>query len=430
MSLAAVNLGRVLEALRPMLTDSVIRRSVGHEVFRRGAAYASQGRVSDIAYSRTHGQVVATVIGSAGRRYRTVAAYDAGSAQWWGDCSCPVGEDCKHVAAVLVAARESLGGSPPARASRTPDWETALADLVPSTAPSGQRAGTALGLQFEVPGTSAPSVRLRPVVMGAKGRWIRTGVSWRNLQYDYYGQRDPAHAAALRALHRAHQAADDSPAYYGYADAPVLLEEFGPALWPALRQAVDDGVTLVTTRGGPVHVADEPVSLAVDLRRDGDADLLIEPVVDLGSDVRVPAGAVRLLGSPPHGAVLLPGGPGLPSDLVPDKGLLLVPVRQVPRRAEKLLTAGSLRVPAADRGRFLTGFYPALHRTLPVRSFDGSVELPEVLPPQLCLHVDHTGGHRARLTWSVQYRTGEEVRRLPLAGENGAAPDPGRDVAA
>jgi hypothetical protein len=233
-----------LEALRPMLTDSVIRRSVGHEVFRRGAAYASQGRVSDIAYSRTHGQVVATVIGSAGRRYRTVAAYDAGSAQWWGDCSCPVGEDCKHVAAVLVAARESLGGSPPARASRTPDWETALADLVPSTAPSGQRAGTALGLQFEVQETSAPSVRLRPVVMGAKGRWIRTGVSWRNLQYDYYGQRDPAHAAALRALHRAHQAADDSPAYYGYADAPVLLEEFGPALWPALQQAVDEGVTL------------------------------------------------------------------------------------------------------------------------------------------------------------------------------------------
>jgi hypothetical protein len=55
------------------------------------------------------------------------------------------------------------------------------------------------------------------------------------------------------------------------------------------------------------------------------------------------------------------------------------------------------------------------------------VELPEVLPPQLCLRVDHTGNHRVRLTWSVQYRTGEEVRRLPLAAE---APDPGRDVAA
>jgi hypothetical protein len=109
------------------------------------------------------------------------------------------------------------------------------------------------------------------------------------------------------------------------------------------------------------------VSLAVDLRRDGDADLLIEPVVDLGSDVRVPAGAVRLLGSPPHGAVLLPGGPGLPSDLVPGQGgCSSCRYGRSPRRAEKLLTAGSLRVPAADRGRFLTGFYPALHRALPV----------------------------------------------------------------
>src|SRR5688572_1295113 len=294
-----------------MLTDSVIRRSVGHEAFRRGAAYASEGRVSDIAYSRTRGQFDATVIGSGGRQYETVAVYDAGSARWWGECSCPVGADCKHVAAVLIAARDAQDGSPVTGAAHVPDWEAALADLVQPATPSGQSAGTPLGLQFDVERTPAdrgsavppPSIRLRPVVMGAKGRWIRTGVSWRLLQYDYYGQHDPAQAAALRALYRAHQAADDSLAYYGYGDTPVLLEEVGPALWPALQQVVDEGVTLVSTRGGPVRVAGEPGSLAVDLRRDGDADpdadLLIEPVVDLRSDVRVPTEAVRLIGSPP-----------------------------------------------------------------------------------------------------------------------------------
>ena len=280
MSLAAASLGRVLDELRPALTDSVIRRSVGHETFRRGAAYAGEGRVSDIGYSRTLGEFDATVIGSGGRRYRTVTAYDAGSARWWGECSCPVGVDCKHVAAVLIAGREFLAGPPPTAVARAPDWETALADLVPSTAASAQRTGTPLGLQFDVEPTRAggPSVRLRPVVPGAKGRWIRTGVSWRSLQYDYYAQRDPAHAAALRALHRAHQAAEDGPGYYGYGygDAPVLLEEFGPALWPALQQVVDEGVTLVTTRGAAVRVAGDPVSLAVDLRRAGDADLRLE----------------------------------------------------------------------------------------------------------------------------------------------------------
>ncbi|WP_072916286.1 DEAD/DEAH box helicase [Geodermatophilus obscurus] len=434
----------MLDELSPTLTDSVIRRSVGHDAFRRGAAYASEGRVTDIAHSAANDQFDAVVLGSQRRIYQTVAAYDGAAARWWGECSCPVGVDCKHVAAVLITARQALAARrEPARA---PEWELVLGELVQAPS-SGSGTGTPLGLQFDVEdagdrraAASQVSVRLRPVVRGAKGRWIRTGMSWRTLQYDYTGQRNRAHAAALLALYQAHQAADDGPGFYGYGygDAPVRLEQFGPALWPALQQVVDEGVTLVTTRGGPVRVAGEPVSLAVDLRRDGDvdlrrdgdADLRIEPVVDLGSGGCLPAGAVRLLGHPPHGVLLPSGEPALPPDLVPERGLLLVPVQPVPRRVEKLLTAGSLRVPAADRARFLTGFYPALRRALPVRSPDGSVELPEVLPPQLCLHVEHAPGHRARLTWSVQYRTGEDVRRLPLAAADGAAPDAGRDAAA
>jgi superfamily II DNA or RNA helicase len=423
----------MLEELRPLLTESVIRRTVGGEVFRRGVAYAEQGRVSDIRYSRGLRQLDATVRGSGSRLYTTVAEFDDDGLRWWGECSCPVGLDCKHVAAVLLVAREALDGSPTSPGTSAPDWERVLTDLVgPATPPDGPKS-TPLGLQFEVEapagrgggrsGVPGRSVRLRPVVRGAKGRWIRTGVSWRSLQYDYHSQRDPAHAAALRALYRAHQAADDGPTYYGYGsgDAPVLLEEFGPALWPALQQAVDEGVTLVTTGGGPVRLTGEPGSLAVDLRQDGDVDLRVEPVLDLGSGVCVKADAVRLLGSPPHGALLLPGDSELPAALVPERGLLLVPVRLVPRRVEKLFTAGALRVPATDRERFLTGFYPALRRALLVRSPDGSVDLPEILPPQVCLQVDHDGDHRTRLTWSVQYRTGDAIRRVPLVGEGAAA---------
>jgi hypothetical protein len=183
-SLAVVSLGWVLEELRPTLTDSVIRRSVSHEAFRRGAAYADAGRVLDLARSCAVDRFDATVVGSGGRLYRTVAAYDAGSARWWGECSCPVGEDCKHVAAVLITAWDSLARTVPA-AVRVPDWETALADLVQPAAPPGQRAGTPLGLQFDVEPTRAggPFVRL-PGRTGAKGRWIRTGVSWRELALD------------------------------------------------------------------------------------------------------------------------------------------------------------------------------------------------------------------------------------------------------
>ncbi|CCG04398.1 DEAD/DEAH box helicase [Blastococcus saxobsidens] len=424
----------MLQELLPVLTDSVVRRSVGDESWRRGATYARQGRVSDISYSRRLGQLGAVVVGSGGRRYDTVAEFDEADARWWGECSCPVGEDCKHAAAVLIAARNALSGVraevPPA-----PVWEQALADLVES-APAGPGRGTPLGLQFDIepagPGSAdaQESVRLRPVVPGAKGRWIRTGVSWRNLQYDYYSQRDPAQAAALRELYRTHQAADDSPGYhYGTRDAPVLLEEFGPALWPALQRVVDEGVPLLTTRGRRVRVAGEPGALVVDVCQDGDGDLRVQAVVELGGGVRVPVGSVRLLGSPPHGAALFAGTDGLPPDVLADDGLVLVPLARVPRRVAKLVTTGPLRVSAADRARFLTGFYPALRRALPVRSSDGSVELPEVAPPQLRLDVTHSGGHRARLDWSVLYRTGDDVRRFPLARDAAAAADPGRDTA-
>src|SRR3712207_9108637 len=53
---------------------------------------------------------------------------------------------------------------------------------------------------------------------------------------------------------------------------------------------------------------------------------------------------------------------------VPERGLLLVPVQPVPRRAEKLLAAGSLRVPATDRDRFLTGFYRSEEHTSELQS--------------------------------------------------------------
>ncbi|WP_324273594.1 SWIM zinc finger family protein [Blastococcus brunescens] len=159
----------MLEDLRPMLADAVIRRSVGDDAWRRGAAYAREGRVSEISYARSTGELGALVVGSQRRVYQTVAVFDRADARWWGECSCPVGEDCKHAAAVLVAARQALLATP--AAPRAPDWEFALAALVePTSSGSGL---TPVGLQFDVEqpggrGASEASVRLRPVVPGAK----------------------------------------------------------------------------------------------------------------------------------------------------------------------------------------------------------------------------------------------------------------------
>ena len=313
-----------------MLTDALIRRTVGSESFRRGAVYAEQGRVSDVAYSQRHGSLSATVRGSGGRVYTTVAEFDDNEVRWWGECSCPVGMDCKHVAALLLTTQWALDGA--ARAARSaparPSWERALGDLVGSGPTPPGRRGTPLGLQFEVegaaPGRSATPdapVRLRPVVPGAKGRWIRTGVSWRNLEYDYHGGRDAGAGRRAACPVPGARGRAGPLRLLGGGDVPVRLADFGPALWPALQEVVDAGVTLVTAAGAPVRLAGEPATLAVDVREAGDGGLLVEAVADVG-EVPVPAEAVGLLGSPPHGAVLLSGVAGLPAGLVPDGGLL------------------------------------------------------------------------------------------------------------
>ena len=162
----------MLDELRPRLTDALIGRSVGSETFRRGAVYADQGRVSDVAYSERHGTLSATVRGSGGRVYTTVVEFDPHEIRWWGECSCPVGMDCKHVAAVLLATQWALTGTAvpagPTEPAR-PGWERALGELVGADSSVANRKGSPLGLQFEVEG-AAPGrsvqpdspVRLRP----------------------------------------------------------------------------------------------------------------------------------------------------------------------------------------------------------------------------------------------------------------------------
>jgi hypothetical protein len=413
---------------------------VGEEQHRRGTGCARAGRVTGLQ-TEGGGQVLtAAVRGTAHRPYRTeVAATCSG---WSGTCSCPVGVDCKHVAAVLVAAQQGLGGRAqrPGRQPAPPPtagWERALGDLVRPAQPSPPVRGTPLGLQVEalarpagrVAAVGQRSYQLRPVVRGASGRWVRTRVSWRKVADPYvhaYAGFAGGHASALRALHSAHQAALP-PFGYSYGEAPVLLEEVGPTLWPVLRQVVDAGVEVVSASGAPVTLAEEPAAATVDLRREhvgtDDADGLVRAVVAVGG-AAVPAEGLDLLGDPPHG-VVVDGGDG---------GLLLAPLsRPAAAPLARLLRSGVVRVPAGDLDRFLRDFYPALRRLVPVTSSDGSVALPEVAPPRLVLHVDHatrageapTGVVAVR--WSVQHETGGRVRRLPLGAEDG---DPLRDPAA
>ncbi len=415
-----------------MVTDTALTAAVGPDVLDRARPYVSRG-VLDVRLADDARRLTGLVQGGAEAPYRTtVVRTDGGRVGWAGACTCPVGDDCKHAVAILLSLRPAIASSP-GGPPQDRSWEAELEELVAAAAERAPRSTVPVGLQFELvdpepgrgrssvgaPGVRQRLVRLRPVVPGRRGQWVRSGVSWRQLQYDNSRAGwDPAHLAAMRALHATHQAARNQ--YYSYAPVDVYLHEFGPGLWRLLAEAVADGVPLVTADRPPrpVVLAAADADVAVDLRRDGDR-------TELSAVLRVDGRAVdparlSFLGTPPHG-VTVDG----PADTGPALVLARLDQPVPPALAGLVARGGSIGIPEDDVERFRRDWYPGLRQAVPVISGDGSVELPDVLPPRLAVAVRYPGDGGVCVSWSVDY--GPDRSYAPDAPDH---PGSGRDLTA
>ncbi len=414
-----------------MVTDEALMEVVGATVLDRARPYARRS-VLGLQLTEDGRRVTALVQGGDAVPYRTtVVRTDGGRTGWIGACTCPVGDDCKHAVAVLLSLRprlSPLGGRRPG----IPGWEQQLEELVSAAADIAHGSTVPIGLQFETaaadrgrgsvgsPGVRQRLVRLRPVIPGTRGQWVRTGISWRQLQYDSVRAGwNPAHLAALRALHATHSAARNQ--YYSYATADVYLHEFGPGLWRLLAEAVGDGVQLMTADRPPrpVLLAAAEADVAVDLRRTGD-DTELSAVLRVDGRTVAPA-ALSFLGMPPHGVTV----DGPPAEDAPGLVLARLDTPAPPALAGLVARGGSITIPAGDVDRFRRDWFPGLRQAVPVISADGSVELPDVVPPRLAVEVRYPGDATASVTWSVRY--GFE-RSFPPGAPT--APGDGRDPAA
>ena len=421
-----------------MVTDAALTDAVGPEVLERARPYVGRN-VLDVRMADDARRLTGLVQGSAPAPYRTtVVRTDGGRVGWAGACTCPVGDDCKHAVAVLLSLRPVIRSAPGGSRPTARGWEQELEELVAAAAERAAHATVPIGLQFEVvdpgpgrgrasvgsPGVRQRLVRLRPVVPGKRGQWVRTGVSWRQLQYDNARAGwDPAHLASMRALYATHQAARNQ--YYSYAPVDVYLHEFGPGLWRLLTEAVADGVPLVTADrpARPVVLAPAQAEVALDLRRDGDRTE-VHAVLRL-DDRTVDPDRLSFLGTPPHGVTL--DGTGTAPDV---PGLVLARLdRPAPPTLAGLVARGTpIDIPAADVERFLRDWYPGLRQAVPVISADGSVELPDVVPPRLALEARYPGDGGVCVAWSVRY--GPDRSFPPAGADEVAAPGSGRDLAA
>ncbi len=404
------------------LSDADLRRQFGGPTFERGSDYARRGLVVD-SQVLTDGQgdwiVHARVVGTAPVAYVvTVDLGGEGDDVWVsGRCNCPMVADCKHVVAVLLSVREPGGGDPGSGWERTLDEVLDELEVPASRGAQAEPLGLLVDLTRPVqgyrehgPGRTRGFLRLRPVRRGKAGRWVRSGVSWRDLPY-LRGYRD-GHTEALEELVLGYRAASRMT-YYG-AEEHLGLAQFGPGVWAQLAQAVRIGVELVPGPGlTAVALADEPVRLRVDANTGPDGAVHLEAGV-LHDTEWYSSADVEILGTNGHGVALFQDG-----DVEPAVTLARLVQQAGPQVRRLVATRESLVVPSGSREELLGDYLPRLQRHLDVLSSDGSVTVAPRPLPRLALRVEWHAVDQVSLEWLFRYRVGADDRSYGLEDPRG-----------
>ena len=390
------------------LTDDQIISRVGHRAFERGLDYARKGRVRGISVAGDGDIISAQSKGSGAHTYQTMVFRKQGArsaaASWAGTCSCPVGSNCKHTAALLITARalaeDGLDAAAPSGGSAP--WESRLADLLQvERAPRRRMALEIIDDPGNMWGTPA-GLSMLPLIEGKRG-WNRQGAAWSQISSGGLDDDvDPTVMGVLREL------AGMAGGYgFYYADDRLSLTTAPAHVWDVLRRGVAAGLTLTTAQrhGMPVYLADG-LRGGIHLTREDDGDIAITPALEI-DDVeelrRLQVPGLRLsfslmpIGDPVHGFYTW----------MPGRELLLMPLEPRPTEALSRVLRGdgeAITIPAGDVERFETEHLEALTRALPVLSADTSIRMPRptTLRAALAVHVD-TAEHHLSTEWSIRY---------------------------
>jgi superfamily II DNA or RNA helicase len=394
--------------------------------YSRGVQYARQHAVIRVEWDPAERALDGTVHGSSGELYETTAYFIP--SRWsalvfeQGQCSCPVGLNCKHVAALVLAA-----ASQRVRGGRRPvGWEQSLRSLL--VASTGGAEGP-LAIELTLATTRGPatgsSVSARLVRPGRNG-WVGGGLSWSKLSNAYQvAEFLPDHVRLLKELYALYRLGRSG---YSYGDeTSINFTAFDSRhLWPILDDAATIGVRLVHARKGLGDVEPyRPAEACLDARSGTDGSLGLGAVVRVDGDA---VDAVRFIGAEGHGLVYLDRAEQCdsPADRHLRLGRL---VRPVSAQLQRMVLEGQrLEVPKAERSRFAEAYFPRLRRLAPVVSSDESFELPVISDPTLVLNASYMDDHVLNVLWEWEYRIGEAQLRVPF--RSASAEEGFRDPAA
>ncbi|MDY3048678.1 MAG: DEAD/DEAH box helicase [Rothia sp. (in: high G+C Gram-positive bacteria)] len=365
--------------------------------------------------------------------------------------------------------KEYKGGQAGKGGQSLPAWRRTLAHSLaarPSYDSRNHQVSGALDLRLLVPGkygwtknSGAPRVSLeaRPLMMGARGKWIKGGLTWEKFSGSAAGSAGsgllPEHAAWFNEFYAVIRSSQSI--YSSHRDWASISTVDSSLLWQMLESADEVGLTILldgketalTIASAPqVELALEPVP-----ERGSSTDALrLTPLLRWGA-YALPAAFTHKLGNNRQGFIALGGAAqetyvkaaaaarwesALPSalaqadDLAPedrpswltsDTELLLIPLAEpLDAVAESLVSGEQVTVPAADVPAFFADYYPALTRALPISTSSQELELPAVRMPTLVLsvHFDEPGPpFTAHTAWHWEYPlnpTGEDSDYLRL----------------
>ncbi|MEX3611365.1 DEAD/DEAH box helicase [Rothia sp. LK2588] len=348
--------------------------------------------------------------------------------------------------------------------ARLPEWRRRLSHVLAARPEFGddsaQRVSGALDLRLHVgskyaigqssAGLPQVQVQARPMMLGARGTWIKGGLSWEDFQRDLIRGHlkhsvYPEHErwfAEFYSVVRPWQSA-----YTSHRDWVSLSAVNSSLLWQVLARAQEidlpfliDGqqVTAAMAPATGVQVRVEEIAE----RGLTDADRLALTPILSWDDFSIETANCHKLGDPRSGFLALGGraqaeyvgaaqtakwsatraaalgddraedatgrGGARPDWLPSDCDLLFVPLADpLDPMAESLASTGSIEVPAADREPFLREFYPRLARTLTLHTDEAGPTLPQVATPELVLSVqfDENEPHSAATSWHWEYPT-------------------------
>ncbi len=402
------------------LQDTEIESMFGSDGVRLGRAIANRG---DVTLQRRDGDSITAIVRGSRRGAYVVRIeiHRQGNEIAISDsCTCSWGGGCKHCVATLLVARSAAPKS---------SWKAALDGALPPKTIATEPVPTALLFERTTTKTTRqgaePSERItvRPLRLGAKDKWIKSGVSWQDLESNYsysYGRSfsvkslDQAQLVALRTI----SAATGLPRYHSNP-AQISVAQFGPMLWLGLQQAVDSGVVLLfgADHLGSVEIDSEPAHLAVDVTADGDGSVRLSTAL-LHHEAPLPLGqpGVEFIGLPAHGVAV--AGPAR---------LRLIPLaRPLDQAKIRLATGNQLVIPPQEVNDFLDDYTPLLAEIASLGSSDGSFVLSATEFVGVVLRIDRRSTKTAECTWLYRYRRGGRLSEFPLrsfAGRN-------RDMAA